>query len=598
MMRLVCYPSSIPVQTCGEKYLSTSSWKESVLANITYVQEPEEEYQDPHEFLQFLVTSDRRNPGKIIAHLLKSPSQINGGIAHCLHRQSLLPRKPSLISQEDIAAKLSQMPCLNAETLDWLNQTVEDIQSELLKEWLDEKKAHNVVVELEAVHKFLCEIQELVLRKLGPSFPTKYQMPAQPPEDVVFSTELDLNPSEWPERQYLLHQECQRKGLSRVQSTESLALSSPLQAEEAIPTTIDIKNFTKLFREDGSAASENLSPVRRRHPSRTTGSHISLSVRSDTTSLLWPECRDVRAPDVYYNRDKKCERVAAQCSKIQDRYVKEETYSSCSSPIFFVKKKENKGREVADINLRRSPRKALSKLTSPRARGGLKRIEGKLKSPRKSAGGILKSPLKRMTTHLKSPRKSTGGILKSPLKRVASQLKSPRRSLGSFTQTHSHTTRAPPKGNHMKSPRKSQVTGNETGEVRRSPRKKVSANFASVLQSHGRRQSLPAPGKSTSDKPSSTRRLSSLGGAESGRKESRSERHKRKLEEIVTDVLVQHGIGKGDPLHAPSVQRLYKVTKLFVMDLPTSQNLKQEMRNIAEGQVKQVVDLEKKRLAK
>lgn len=44
--------------------------------------------------------------------------------------------------------------------------------------------------------------------------------------------ELLLDSSEWPEKKYLLYQESQRKSISRLRSTDSLVLSSPLQQQE------------------------------------------------------------------------------------------------------------------------------------------------------------------------------------------------------------------------------------------------------------------------------------------------------------------------------------------------------------------------------
>lgn len=44
--------------------------------------------------------------------------------------------------------------------------------------------------------------------------------------------ELLMDSSEWPEKKYLLYQESQRKSISRLRSTDSLVLSSPLQQQE------------------------------------------------------------------------------------------------------------------------------------------------------------------------------------------------------------------------------------------------------------------------------------------------------------------------------------------------------------------------------
>lgn len=118
-----------------------------------------------------------------------------------------------------------------------------------------------------------------------------------------------------------------------------------------------------------------------------------------------------------------------------------------------------------------------------------------------------------------------------------------------------------------------------------------------------RRQSLSSIEVKKLQQTDSARRKSltavqTTGSDKAERRESRSERHKRKLEEIVTDVIQKHGVSPEDPIYKSCIQKLFKVTKIFVMDLPNSQNLRSEMRNIAEGQVKQVVDLEKRKQMK
>jgi hypothetical protein len=46
------------------------------------------------------------------------------------------------------------------------------------------------------------------------------------------TAELQMDSSEWPEKKYLLYQESQNKSISRLRSTDSLVLSSPIQPQE------------------------------------------------------------------------------------------------------------------------------------------------------------------------------------------------------------------------------------------------------------------------------------------------------------------------------------------------------------------------------
>lgn len=104
-------------------------------------------------------------------------------------------------------------------------------------------------------------------------------------------------------------------------------------------------------------------------------------------------------------------------------------------------------------------------------------------------------------------------------------------------------------------------------------------------KSKSRNSKKPGLYKSHSD-------TSTLTSIERERKMSRSERHRKKLEEIVQAVLKQEGVNEKDEIFTRCAQRLFKVTKLYVMDLPNSHNLSQDMKRIAEGQVKHVVELE------
>ena len=60
---------------------------------------------------------------------------------------------------------------------------------------------------------------------------------------VLPSTEAALNILEWPERQIQQYNESQRRSLSRIQSTESMPMSSPLQSCDSKLIKIQLAKF-------------------------------------------------------------------------------------------------------------------------------------------------------------------------------------------------------------------------------------------------------------------------------------------------------------------------------------------------------------------
>ncbi|XP_048779873.2 mdm2-binding protein-like [Ostrea edulis] len=534
LCRLACYSEGIDIPSTAEKYLSTSSWKDSIINDITFVQEPEEDFLQPFEFTFFLLTKnpDKCSSLKFNLHMMKSASQINGFLSkHLLMRNILYPHKNTQELNDD---PLENLPVFSSEVMSVISDILNNEQKKLFMQ-LD-GDSPSFLEDVESVQIALTDIQGKILEEVKNGLPL-YKGSCDEHSDLEMEisggcpAELQMDPSEWPEKKYLLYQESQSKSISRLRSTDSLVLSSPIHPQEDTPPSMDIAQCLKLFQPDGSAVSQNLSPVRKRNTSRSRGK-LSMHLTPFVVGLQWPDCLDQKAPDIYYNKDKKTEKTEEQCNKICHRYITNDTHSSCSSPVFVVSKKPKKlGKYVEDMlpkTLRRSPRKV---------------VKG-------SARGV-----------------HTWGVRSSP--------------------------------------RKLQDKVVECQKViRQSPTKKVTKPCSrEVASDTHRRQSLPSLEMKQLQQKDNIRRKSltamqAVDPEKGGRRESRSERHKRKLEEIVTDVVLKHGIQREDPIYKACIQKLFKVTKLFVMDLPNSQNLRTEMKSIAEGQVKQVVDLEKRKQKK
>ncbi|XP_060075546.1 mdm2-binding protein-like [Ylistrum balloti] len=579
--RLACYQK--PLDDCSSnhnRYLNSATWKESIMSDIMFVQEPEEELLSGYSYLYFLISSPQQPLSEhqsLTVTRLCPPENLNGSLMTLLFKNAVQPCGQIGTADSDIVRPcdmdstvvgdvnsgviLSELPALDAEMLEEFNRILWQKQTELLHQWLREKSEHQdqeLKVKLSEIKDFFKSIYTDLRCSLWGELP-KFQPSCDSLRTVQTAgalSEVETNPTEWQERQLLIYCESQRRTLSRLQSTDSVALSSPIQPAKE-PTSIDIKDLLKLFKPDGTATMENLSPIRKKRQGRCRKSVVpnSEDLGQETIPTYLQSC----CHDIYLNKDKKGERLDSHKQKLQERYITDETNSSCFVPTFNLGKKRKK------IS---SPQKSAKRLKSH---------EGMKPS--------VKSPLK---TSRKSPRKNPAA------KAVELNIRrSPRKSLSLSKQVELDKQTSPSQ------------TSAEFLSLRRSPRK------SSSQISSQRRHSLYEPairgGHSKEPTVSKTSRLS-LSGSENRRKSSasskdtmeqqrlsRSERHKQKLLDIVADVLEKNGVDPSSTIHMSCATRLYKVTKLYVMDLPTSENLRQEMRRIAEGQVQQVIDVETRR---
>lgn len=78
-------------------------------------------------------------------------------------------------------------------------------------------------------------------------------------------------------------------------------------------------------------------------------------------------------------------------------------------------------------------------------------------------------------------------------------------------------------------------------------------------------------------------------------KETRSERHKRRLRQVVQNTLEDNGIDSSHPFRESCTGRLYSLCKSFLKDLRSSYGLNDEMKRLAKSNVQQVIEFETKR---
>ncbi|RMX56682.1 hypothetical protein pdam_00002431 [Pocillopora damicornis] len=79
------------------------------------------------------------------------------------------------------------------------------------------------------------------------------------------------------------------------------------------------------------------------------------------------------------------------------------------------------------------------------------------------------------------------------------------------------------------------------------------------------------------------------------KKETRSERHKRRLRQVVQNTLEGNGIDSSHPFYESCTGRLYSLCKSFLKDLRSSHGLNDEMKRLAKSNVQQVIEFETKR---
>ncbi|XP_053389119.1 mdm2-binding protein-like [Mercenaria mercenaria] len=546
LARLAVYPEQEEQPSCGEVGLSTEAWKENIMADIQFVQEPEEDLQDNYEFLYFIITSPDEHQTLesfvAFAYLLQHPYHLNGELVNTMYSSSTNPVKGDNNTEVD----LSDLPLMSWETLRNVEADIVSLQRTMLHKWAETKQGRNegTEVQSEVLAAMLAEIRLKYFNKLKEKLkdcetfkdiPAKWRINVK--KEIYDGTE---NTAEWPERLGLQYMESQKRSLSRVQSSESMPMSSPIQPSE-VTTSIDIQSFLKFFQPDGSASNTNMSPVHRRHPCRTK-SKLSTPDTASPHQPSWPESKDITSHDVYYNVDKKAEKVNKHLNKLQEKYVKEETYSSCLSPVCLFPRATKKQHVKQEMELRRSPRK---------------------KNPR----SVFDENLPGFNSSLKN----------------SGRLSDSHTPLGTLHDNESRRRFSTPQGLPLQNVRRlSSSLSKEFSSQRRSSDVGLSQVPVPKQLDKLRRQSDAGSSFTTPQ-------------GEGMKKESRSERHKRRLQEIVDRVLVDNGVCKTDPIYKSCSSRLFKVTKLFVMDLPNSRNLKDEMQKIAESQVKQVIEVDRSR---
>ncbi|XP_013402369.1 mdm2-binding protein-like isoform X1 [Lingula anatina] len=444
--------------------------------------------------------------------------------------------------EQHVKELLSGQPKYSPDSLVKIETKIADAQASVLNQWIEFRQAEGQSTKMaySELLQLLSEVRKQCLSIISQQcvFPrTSIKDVKLLPKDSF--SELAVEPDQWLEREALLHVEDTVKKIQRYKSTDSLGGLMPPAKDDSV--TLDVSEFLKYFKADGSSVADNLKPV---HFGRSKQSHqVDGSLDPDAVSTMrWPEVKRRCYHDMYYNNDDTtAERKEQKANRIRSRYIGNETGSTCnvhqrSQPVT-IAQLTNAAKREKERDL-----KEQEKLSNDVAK------KGKRKRIGESTPSVNRNSLQSVR---QSARKSKDGAsLEDPVQMSARNRK----------------ILVPVKA----AERKKAV--NQPKDARRGDcgREEIAAQFK--MSAKAQSSSQPAS------------------------RESRSERHRRKLEEIVTATLVANGITTDHSLYTSCKTRLYKLTKMYVMDLTTSRNLKEEMKKIAEDHVKQVISFETKRI--
>ncbi|XP_078687867.1 mdm2-binding protein-like [Branchiostoma floridae x Branchiostoma belcheri] len=537
LTRLTCTRTLLPLKPSKDR--STQEWTDKFKNKPSDIAAPPVEVKGAVHDLHLLVVGD--GEGGCMAHILYPPAQLNGAVLHSLatmDNRLLEDQKPDLTPVENI---LCQLPDLTSGLVG-MERDLLQLQVFGLKMWTEEKTAAGQPPQLtyQEIVTVLSAVKEEYLKKrLGERNMAGTHLSGKGLDfrNIKCASELDLDSNLWPEKEALINRETMEeieKSMKRQKSVDILlgGLQPPKRMDNEIK--LDAEEFIKHFQSNGMAAKDNLTPLqlpkKGKLRQQTKQSHDVEAEQMKATPFS--EAVKTDLPGIEYCLDsKQSEDQDARMSLIQSRYVSHETSSTCtvdkaSSPATMVTRSATPKKQSA---------KHAGRRTTPRSkRSGGSRVE---------------------------KRKADGSLERGQGKRHASVSKTGLPQHVKRERTHSapvsRRTRATPQ-----TLRASSCTDSTQGRERRK---------SSTTRAATSNQGTDSSGK----QPNAT--------------EKRSDRHKRKLWQVVDEALTQNGVGRNHKKYKACCTRLFEICKMFLKDLKNSHNLEDHMKRLAEQNVKQVV---------
>ncbi|XP_067837743.1 mdm2-binding protein [Heptranchias perlo] len=535
LFNLSCTVSTTVVPPANQ--YSTRKWKEYMAKKPKCINAPEIEMKGEIYSYYLLVQSNSRDGCKGI--LIHSASQINGAAAVAIVN-GMLEKRAEDKEECDVAELLRALPYLTGEQLVIQEKKLAQIQMLALKEFLKKKqmnKKHSLIPvnELKAL---LTLAREQYFRQCGSKLPsTTLGNTDQKQEEAVKHTESDvstLSPSQWPERSVLQNYENLERIRQKTRAGSILPSSSETllglkDSQRVLPVQLDAKELLKYFTPEGFPAAE-LQPLQIQ--------------RGENEFLLTPEMTVQKLKDLSFEKATECHYHGLEyCldnrralekdigfGKLQSRLIRYETNTTCS-------------REHCPVVY------GLSPLPSPAV----------LSEPGSVPDGEA----------VQSDQKNTDG---TGQKRRSRKVESfhPSKRLAKSKSTESL--------NSQYSLRTSRGSGNN------------GHHLATALREHSQRLAAVSSTSSKQSNSQTQRMVTKPGHENVKQKESRSQKHKRMLKEVVTKVLMDNGISENHKSFASCSQHLFKISMFYLKDLKTSRGLHEEMKKTANNNVRQVID--------
>ncbi|XP_048451477.1 mdm2-binding protein isoform X1 [Rhincodon typus] len=535
LFNLSCIVSSTHIPPANQ--YSTRKWKDYMAKKPKSINVPEIEMKG--EICNYYLMIQGNCRGGCKAILIHSANQINGAAAVAIVNGILEERLEDKEGEEcDVAELLEAMPYLTGDQLVHREKKLTQVQTLALREFLKSRQMSKIplLIPINELKALLTLVREQYFGRYGRNLPSNISgNVCQRREDTVNHTETDsstLSPSQQPERSVLENYENlerirQKSRVGSMLTSSSETLLGLQDSQRVLPVQLDAKELLKYFTPEGF-------PVAELQPLQIQRGENEFPLTPEMTLQKLKGLPFEKATECHYHGVEYCldnSRALEKdirFGKLQSRLIRYETNTTCS-------------REQCPVVY------GLSPLSSPAV----------LSEPGSVPDGEA----------LQNDQKNTGGIgQKRTSRKVESFHLSKRLSKSKSTESL----------NSQYSLQTSQGAGNN------------GTHLIAGLRDHSQRHA--AVSSSSKEPNSRIQRMATKASHENVKKESRSQKHKRMLKEVVAKVLENNGISKKHNSFLSCSQRLFKISMLYLKDLKTSRGLHEEMKKTANNNVRQVID--------
>ncbi|XP_026148717.1 mdm2-binding protein isoform X2 [Mastacembelus armatus] len=528
-----------PIAQPAASQLSSQRWRESIARRPKSLPMADVEVkgESAHYFL-LVQGSDDVGCGSCRVRMLYSDNQINGAAAMATVSGLLREKSSQSLPGRATGNTLRPLPCLHGDRLLNRERKVTQVQTLVLKEYLRQKEeaSASTSIPISDLKAILNLAREQYLKMIDSALPPAATCLEDEQETSMNSgfQAVSHQPSDWPERSVLhnierLQKRRQKRKFSLLGPGSSDSLLGPKDSQKGSSTLLDAKELLKYFTSDGFPSAE-LQPL------AINRSNNVFQLSADLSPGRVSQMPFTKASASYYHGIEFC--LDSQRSldrdqafvRLQSRLIRHETQSTCT-------------KEPCALPFALSPAPSPAVMSEPGSVPDGETLQN---------ADVARLKRRSLDTDV------IGGYPRKKLVKSESNDSLCSQSSGS-TGTH-RTVRA-----LRQQPSRSQSTSSC-----------ISSSSSSGLVTHpSADKPKPQHEQKEKDKPS---------------KESRSQKHNRMLQEVVTKTLKHHGITAEHERFEACSKRLFDISKFYLKDLTTSRGLHDEMRKAASSNVKQVID--------